>query len=427
MAADLIGELGLDVAEIQKALGSVIKQLDGLQNAANKSNQSVGKIEKGFTGLVSGAKQLGVAFGIAFSVKAIVDYVKSFKDLHGEIQKTRSSLAEGSVEAKNFAAATNSVQGGEAAGIGFKRVSEKIENFATNFKEKAANMMEQTVEGMSRNPNPLVGDNRTAKTKEIDKAREYNQETVDRGKKIVELQHEVVEARGQDMSIQRNQLAALDKEAKLQFEIMEYASRTGIADEAMRSGAVQARAAALTAHKTLKLQMENELRAAAATTREIILQNQGMSGAAKETEIMAKFQERIAVATNAGRFDLVAQLQTQQKLALASVAVGEHNMSPAQRRDERRAARKLLRDTKKTNAHEKDLESRLTNAYFHPETITKGSELDRYRTRRMKAAQGLTDDKSTAGESAAAEKYFIQGLADLDAIKSNTAGITKNR
>lgn len=444
MAKDLIGELGLDVAEIQKALGLVNKQLDGLQKAADKTSESTSKIEKGFSKLAEGAKKLAVALGVTFGIKAIIDYTKSFQNLHAEIQKTRSKLAEGSQESKQFNASVDSVHGGEASGLAIKAAVTEISNYSLKFKEKASKELRQLGEGLSRDPNPLHvdisdgGAKKTAQTKEMEGQDIYNQETVNRGKKIVDLQHELVAAQGNDMGIKRNQLAALEVEARLQFEIMEYAARTGVADENMRAAAVRGYAAANTAHINLSIEVSNELKAARAITTETQLNLQGMSGAAKQAKILAEYAEKIAKANREGKEELVKQLEAQRELALVSLGIDEHNMTPKQRRDERNKARKYNRDKKKAEDHEKDLEDRRRKFQDDDDKIkrrpgesdddfekrkrrehpgpTPGSELDRYMHRNAGAGAVVG---APNGDSAEAKKFFSQGLADLDAIKAN--------
>lgn len=410
MAKDLMGELGLDTSEFEKAL----------DRAADK----VGNRFTGALGKATGAlKGIGAALGIAFSVKKLADYVKTFQNLHAEIQKTRESLAAGSVDAKNFGEAVNSVKGGEASGFAYKRVGQTISNFLTTFKEKASLMGRQLAEGMTRNPNPLAGDNTTAATKEMQAKDVYDQETVDRGKKIVELQHESVIANGQDLTIASKQLEALEAEAKLQFEIMEYASRQGIADEAMRASAVRGYAAANTAHQNLQLQMRNELALAKATTSEMELQRMGYAEAGKLAKTIAEYDAKILQAQREGKGELAKQLGIQRNIAIQDAAIAEHNLTPAERRAERTAARKRGRDVRKTERHNADLEDRLNRMQAEGHAPTPGSELDRFA--RGRAALHPHGNRGGGGSAIEAAIGNIQG--DVAVIKNNTANMFLNR
>ena len=111
------------------------------------------------------------------------------------------------------------------------------------------------------------------------------------------------------------------------------------------SAELKAQAAQLRRDKReIEVSSARELALSIAATREMQLQQTGQANAARQVAIRAQYEERIAAAMRDGKTDLAAQLQLQQKMALAGAAVAEFRKTPAQRAQDALDAQKDQRD-----------------------------------------------------------------------------------
>lgn len=403
MAKDLIGELGLDTSDFEKALDRV---------GAKIGKQFVGQI-----------KQIGTALGIAFSAKKIIDYVRSFSNLREEIDKTRSSLVQGGEESKRFEASIG--KRAEASSDAYKRIGETVRNAFLSFKGKAATMGEELMQGMTRS----VFGAPSAKTIELQKQHSEAQKTVVLGEKIIAQEDELVELRSSGTDTLGKRIHIMESEIRLTETQIEFAKRYGVENGRQLENEARVK---LTEQKQalrdLKLNRDLEVSAAKAAVGEITAQLQGYSEIGKAAKVITELEIKRTIAVKEGKYELAEQLRIQKEIASGNLAVAEHNMTPAQRRAERTAARKFARDVKKTTDHDWDLELRYRKAVRQRDRITPGSELDRYAQRRNKMA--VANGVGAAANGGAidpqlANTYNKDGLTALKDIVTNTAGMFK--
>lgn len=409
MAKDLMGELGLDTSDFEKALDRVGDKVGGkFANAMNSAAASFAK---------------------AFGAAAIGRYLYSLRNLGTDIDDLRSKMIAGSEDARTF---DKSLEGSGAA-VGFFR---RLGNGWDQYRVKAKLAIGESIVGLK-----MAGEDfGNWLSKKMGYGGDVHEQSGQAGSdakedaqilslktQILRKEDEIADAQSKEVGTAEQGLDIARREAELANLRSRLANLQGATERQAANEAKVAQGAAAAAIRDRELVIQKSLIAAKGQTREIVLQQAGLSGAAKEARIYADFQQKIAQAIRDGRADLAGQLQIQQKLALQANAVAEHNMSPAQRREERRNARKYARDVRKTAAHEADLEGRSRRADSQGDRVTPGSELDRYRSRRKGAAQAGRDAGSAVLDSAAAAKFYTQGLADLDAIKTAMSGINKNR
>ncbi len=419
--ADQIGELGLDVSDIKSQLGVVIDQLGRLNAAVDATDKKV----KG--GLVGTLKDAAKVFGLAFGAQAIVRYIYNLRNLSNEIDQVRSKMGADSV-------------GEGGASFIFARAGVSLDKFVVKAKIATAEAIqgarlaaEDAGNAISEVASLLTGGKYDGGTHEV-----RNQIQADRRadaikQQLIRDEGVLAQARGSALNTQQEQISLMEEEIRLREKRIALVKSNRenfdnpqeiINNERAAVGALKAQVEAVNYART------QEAALATATAKAITLQVAGYSAASKEVEIRARFEKEIAQALRDQKTELAASLQLQRDIALNAIAVDEHNKTPAQRRDERRAARKFARDTRKAAQHEKDLEERYINSFYHPETITPGSELDRYRQRRN--AQRAANGKAAQGnplvqDSPLAASFYKQGEKYLAEISKNTQSMFQNK
>lgn len=417
MAKDLIGEIGLDVEEINKALGLINANLDKLTGHVAKADKAI----KG--GLTASLKDAARALGVAFGAASVARYIASLRNLSTEIDTMRSHMLD---------SGRDTTDGGPA--IMFKRAGLAVDKFQVKAKLAVA----QSIQGL-RMAGEAAGNwwsnfvGIPGTTHDVSDQNARDSKTDQLKKEILQDDTRIAQIQSHTLSTQQDRLALLEEELALQQKRLALIQR----EPSQFDNPDQARIAALNAIGALKAEREatayateRELRLAKATTQEMELQLKGMSGAAKATQVRAKYEQQILQAQRDGKTALAAQLQKQQNIALGQIAVAEHNMTPAQRRAERTAARKFSRDSQKTLLHNQDLEKRLNQAEADGHSITPGSELDRYRSRRdaKRAANGRNAiDNGKGIDAQLANTFNKDGLAALKSIDGKVDGLTKLR
>lgn len=425
MAKDMMGELGLDVADIKKALGEVVAKLDGLTQAVDRTDKKV----KG--GFVNGLKDAAKALGLAFGAASIARYIYGLKTLGSELDTMRAKMIGGGNDKSD---------GGPA--VFFQRAGVEIDRFKVKAKLAVAQTIQgfrlmgedagnATFRGFHALITPKGGHANIADERSVHQQIQADIKTDQLKKDLLNHEDSIARIQSESLNTQQARLGLIEEELRLQQEKLALINRDpSVVDDprGAKNAALQQIGALKAEREAVAYATEKELRAARAVTQETVLQLKGLSGAAKETEIRAKFEAQILQAQRDGKTALAAQLTLQKNLALQQLGVGEHNMSNADRRTERTAARKYARDVTKTTRHEGDLASRLRQAEQQGSPITPGSELDRFRSRRnaQRAANGGAA-QPPAGEMGPVVNAIAANGTILTNIYNSISGITKRK
>lgn len=121
-----------------------------------------------------------------------------------------------------------------------------------------------------------------------------------------------------------------------------------------------------------------ELRNQKATIEAIGLEMAGYKNIAEQRKIAHDFDEQILEANRTNNKELAKSLAIQKNLAMAQSRVAEHNLTPQERRNERRAARKFARDDTKRLAQEAEMTKRAARMAAEGHKATPGSKMDRF-------------------------------------------------
>lgn len=459
MAKDQVGELGLDVKDIMDALGQVNKSLDKLAKHAEAADK---KIKGGFTDSLKGAAR---ALGIAFGATAIARYITNLRNLGSELDDIRKKRIAGS---EAGGAADNDAKRGAGPAEVFRSFGIGFDRFATQVKLFTAEAITGLLMAAEDATNAIAakfGGKQSHMMRDILKA---GKEREAAAAPVYKIEDDIANFLQEGVVSYQEQVDLLGR----QLELSKYKLKVAQLDTQEGRDAANAAKVQIgqqeTALENLRIEKERSLAAARTETREMALLTAGQKGAAKEEEIRLKYNLKIAQAIRDGRDDLAGQLKIQRQMDLNANAVAEHNMTPKERADERRAARKYSRDLEKTKKHEEDLEARRKQAtgeqadpakhmsgpqHMDPDQFkpklgkrdvipgdfmaggrppgdfkgTPGSELDRYRQRRKTAANAANDAAGIKTDSPAAQKFYNEGIKELQAISKNTQGMFQNK
>ncbi len=377
--ADQIGELGLDVSEIKKSIDSGISSLDNLTGAVDRTDKKIK------TGLVGTLKEAAKVFGIAFGAQAVTRYIYNLRNLSNEIDQMRAKMGADAV-------------GEGGAAFGFHRAGIALDKFVVKAKiatAEAFSGLQQIGERVGDSFTTVLSKvftghlNESGPTTEVSRQAAEDRKADAIRRQLIEDESKLAETRGKSLNTQKDQLILLNDEIGLRQKRLDLvkANRDNFDNPQEIINAETAALGALRAQReAVEFAQKQELHTAEQLTIQMDLQQKGQSGAAKEAAIRSKYEREIAAALREGKDSLAAQLRSQRDIELNRIRVEEHNLTNAQRREERTGARKFARDTAKAAAHEIDLESRLRQAEREGHRITPGSELDRYRNRARNAA-----------------------------------------
>ncbi len=412
MAKDMLGELGLDVADFEKAIDRVSM-----------------KVETGFGGAM---KKAGAYLAATFSAQRIAAYIASIRHLGKEIEDMRAKLIRGSDEEKQF----NLLTGGAGAGntVAFTKIGKAWDQFWIGYKAKVAADIKGLADVTSLAWAAATGGAAgfSERLIQIQAAKIKEEDLNDSIDAQLEREDELAMAQSKGLDTYEKRLAILKKQKKIEEERIALLKKEPALSEDAR-GAMNESLVKLHSIKQAiadaQFARKQELETAMLITEQMTMQDKGMSGAAKAAAVRAQYEKQIAQALKEGKEDLAIQLTTQRDINLQRIAVEEHNMTARQRLAERRTARKYNRDVKKTDAHDADLQKRLDQAELQKSPITPGSELDRFRNRisRERAARGKAAEGGMSVDPTLANTYFREGLTVLKNIESKVEGTPKNK
>lgn len=360
-------ELGLDVTEIEKSLDGLTKKFEA---SMEKNAKATGKMTSA-VGKVTGALRtmLG-AVGIGVGFKSLVDLMMNAGKAYEE---NVNKYIAGSERLKNR-------QGGAegAAGIEIATASTSSD-FGAKMKARLTAIMATVIAGFVDKPE--------------DKSRK-----IASGNEAAALFPMITAKEDEIANIRSRGVITLEQQKTIQEKLVElaqlkgaYAQNEVIADRELNLQAAEAAGAATQALSEAKFQREQGLNAAMATTDAMEQERDGRKDVANLARIQAKYEADILAAQRAGNSELEKELNAQRDIDTMRARVAEHNMTPRERLDERRVARKYARDSTKTTEKEAELKRRSDQMIREGHHATPGSELDRFQQRGTLRVGGRTD------------------------------------
>ncbi len=365
-----LAEIGLDIKQIVAAVDTIAAKFD------QKLTPAIGKTDKAM-------KLLGKTLGAAAILQTMRALARNALDLGKNYEESVNKYVAGSAKLK---AATGGIGPSDQAGASVS-TSSKLGDLVSSAKRvvgeataASAGLLKIAGEGLK---GLYFGNGRRDAEKAMEAEAKRHVEAADAGKEVLQLTEEIAAQEDAIAKFQQKGLStAADKfelsvmEVKLAEKQQELAEHALVSDRAAANAAKE-RAGSLKASMEIEnRQIGIDGRKAEAKTKEMQLEQAGMKIAAERVKTEADYQEQITKAIIERKPHLAAELETQKNIALAQLAVKEHNMTSRELIDERTAARKFARDKRKTDAAESALAKRAET--MSPELATPGSRLDRY-------------------------------------------------
>jgi len=368
--ADELAKIGLDTADITRSLDRISGMLDNkLAKSAKNADKEVNALNRSMNRLGNAAR---AALGLA-GLGGVAAAARSIKELNSDLEETRSHLKSGSKDAYIFdetvkSAGVNSLDNA-------KKASNLIDATMAHMKLSLGNMIVSMAKmvgidvGVDKSNAPGFGDIQASRDSLSD-----------------------LKAGSSNTEIEK--LGILEQEIMLQEDLVRYYTDGAAADEVKRKAA---------AERVQQLRAEADLMSDAYVASEKranidrIATEFAMAGIHQimsNDKIIAQYEEKITKARREGRIELEAQLTVQKEQALQANKAALNRMTPREKADARRAARKEVSDAKKWDARQEEFK----RADKAGRKGDKGNPLGQWQARKM-AVEGKKDVVMVGGDA----------------------------
>jgi hypothetical protein len=396
---DNIAKIGLDTADMARALDRISGQLDKqLAGSARHADEKVSK-------LGSSIRNLGRAMLGAAGIGGIGQMAASFKRLNSDIEETRSHLVAGSAEAKAFDK-TLSDSGGKDALVAVKQVSDWNDRALTRARLGIVNFLNRIRKGPKQGIPEDDGKEEIAAKKTLGVI-------VD----IQKTEDEIAVMRSKTTHTMEHQLKIMDKEIKLDELRLQHASEGPAKDRV----AINAQLEKLGLLKAAALAMRQQIKDSenlAKVDRSIIIEKRTTNSKALESlRIQLDYHKRIneEILKSGAESERVELLRTERDNAIKQAKANQKRETTRERIEAMKDARRLTTDAKKQDARDAALDAAILRG-------AKGTPNSRLEERRRRNNEFNAQQRQN--EVKAAPEMVLWGLMvkHLISIDRNSRG-----
>jgi hypothetical protein len=397
--SDELLQLGLDTESIRKELDRLSarfeKSMDRNAKATNRMGNAIATVTRG-------ASRLAGLFGVGLGVAGLKQAANLALDLGKNIEAAADRFAAGSERLK---AATGGADH-EKAGMAIA-VSADLEDFTERAKRKAGEVVAEVAigwkaiiaatvagakgamgggllnsfrskEGIGGGAAAGVNAAMDAEAASLSKKAAKGEEAMKITERIRDIERSIAERQQTGLITIQEQNELLKEQAALADARNKLATHSLVADRKAENAAKEAQGQALAASVAFRESRAKELRDAQVSIDITKAEHAGMKNVAAQLKIRHEFDEKLIAAARAGNEELGKRLLIQKNLAMAAARVVSHDLTPTERRDERRQARKFARTEKKQVAQEAEMAKRAARMAAEGHKPTPGSKMDRF-------------------------------------------------
>lgn len=370
--AEKLGEIDIDTLKAQYSIEMVNRKIERMQKAVSGADKQMNAWQKTWNtlGRVAGA------FGVYLGVASIINYIASLKNLGEELNRARGGFVAGSKAREDFEKQTGGF--GDARASEINKLSTAWDNFWLGFKVKTAQGISDFAKAWKQGRVTLFGI-----TPESGKAPTLpdleDKPVADASRDLLDIEDQLAQLQVDQTASLDDQLRIIEKQLELERQKAAVAIRTSdpnsrrVINDTMASiGALKMR--------SKELQRQRDIQNAGAQAELTAMEQirDGQSQAAKLTQLRAKYAAQISQAEKEGNTALVNTLKQMKAIEELEAKRSAHRMTPRERVNERREARKRAREGRQAEA----AENRFARKWSHGDRpATPGSEFGNWAKR----------------------------------------------